>query len=614
VGAIEIHAKTMVRYLSKTIWPPDPRGALLIVYTARYRETEDNWGRLQWWECGPYEVRGGHVYQIESDGTRASGPIEVTGEHQHIITVSPGVVTLVVKNTNDDRTYWVHFDWQLQSLPGPGPEGPAATPAATSTAAPPATRTAAPPDDISVTVEPNTDRYGSDYRRLTDVPSADACRAACAADEACDAYAYVKSSRDCYLKKGVPSPSPNNGIVSGVKQRPPAVPPSKVTGGPGQTWEMVADFPYKPGKEEPSPPVSKAFDLKGPGILVLRKTFSPEVEYNTTYNWGGLGFRDRPWDYSPFPSSLCHRHYLGGQQVEYDRVELGKEHQVVDVLELRDAVYRDAWEVRPSVAVNLIGDRQFQNQWRVTIQMVVYPPGTDVNALCQYVARSPGVLPRPPRSANTPDLDDTSWIVNGHPVPWVFHRGGVVDSAGLWTGRWARTPGAIEVTITVQGVSDTFLVKLAADGKTFTAYKNGQVYRTGVRAAPSPSQQPQGAPVRPPAPPARPESPPAALPDVDISGVWRHGPGGETWTFTQVAPGKYTATERGFAGARGTATVSGNTIRIEYTYGYNGRQISGVYVVRVTPDGKTGQATWEDSRPGQGTATFVRVSGPATLP
>jgi hypothetical protein len=38
------------------------------------------------------------------------------------------------------------------------------------------------------------------------------------------------------------------------------------------------------------------------------------------------------------------------------------------------------------------------------------------------------------------------------------------------------------VTLGHQGATDRFLVKISADGKTLTAYKNGQVYRSGVRA------------------------------------------------------------------------------------------------------------------------------------
>jgi len=78
-------------------------------------------------------------------------------------------------------------------------------------------------------------------------------------------------------------------------------------------------------------------------------------------------------------------------------------------------------------------------------------------------------------------IADTSWIVNGHPVPWVFSPGGRVESKNLWTGTWTETSDGIQVTIAVQGIKDVFLVKLAPDGKTFTAYKDGRVYRTGVR-------------------------------------------------------------------------------------------------------------------------------------
>jgi hypothetical protein len=67
-------------------------------------------------------------------------------------------------------------------------------------------------------------------------------------------------------------------------------------------------------------------------------------------------------------------------------------------------------------------------------------------------------------------------------VPWVFHRGGVVEAAGLWKGTWTSTSEGIEVTLTHQGVTDRFIVKLSEDGRTFTAYKGGQIYRTGERS------------------------------------------------------------------------------------------------------------------------------------
>jgi hypothetical protein len=71
----------------------------------------------------------------------------------------------------------------------------------------------------TLSMEGNTDRMGADYRRIDGSPSVEACRSACAADKECDAYTYVKSAHHCWLKKGVPGPTPNTDTVSGVKKR-----------------------------------------------------------------------------------------------------------------------------------------------------------------------------------------------------------------------------------------------------------------------------------------------------------------------------------------------------------------------------------------------------------
>jgi|GEM_PF-2253010 len=71
----------------------------------------------------------------------------------------------------------------------------------------------------TVTMEPNTDRMGADYRRIDGSPSVEACHSVCVAEKECDAFTYVKSAHHCWLKRGVPGPTPNNDTVSGVKKR-----------------------------------------------------------------------------------------------------------------------------------------------------------------------------------------------------------------------------------------------------------------------------------------------------------------------------------------------------------------------------------------------------------
>jgi hypothetical protein len=80
-----------------------------------------------------------------------------------------------------------------------------------------------PPPNAAVSVEPNTDRMGSDYRSF-DLPQPDyqLCRQACAGDPVCRAYTYVrpgvqKPSAVCYLKAAVPPAKPSDCCTSGVK-------------------------------------------------------------------------------------------------------------------------------------------------------------------------------------------------------------------------------------------------------------------------------------------------------------------------------------------------------------------------------------------------------------
>lgn len=77
-----------------------------------------------------------------------------------------------------------------------------------------------------VTIEPDTNRAGSDYDNF-DLPKADPnlCADACEKDRKCRAYTYVKpgvqgNNARCWLKDSVPSASRSNCCVSGVKNSP----------------------------------------------------------------------------------------------------------------------------------------------------------------------------------------------------------------------------------------------------------------------------------------------------------------------------------------------------------------------------------------------------------
>jgi hypothetical protein len=80
------------------------------------------------------------------------------------------------------------------------------------------------PAKQGLTIEPNTDRYGSDYKYLRGVDSPAACRSICAGESACRAYTWVKAGYMeeqalCWLKNAVPAPTRNDNCVSGVKQK-----------------------------------------------------------------------------------------------------------------------------------------------------------------------------------------------------------------------------------------------------------------------------------------------------------------------------------------------------------------------------------------------------------
>jgi hypothetical protein len=96
---------------------------------------------------------------------------------------------------------------------------------------------------------------------------------------------------------------------------------------------------------------------------------------------------------------------------------------------------------------------------------------------------------------------------------------------------------------------------------------------------------------------------------LDVTGVWQHGTGDETWTFTPNPDGTYIAVETGFGNARGKATVSGNKIHIDYQ---TPEGVSGEYDIVVDADGQTGRGTWTSDLPDSGSRTFTKQTLIAT--
>ena len=79
-------------------------------------------------------------------------------------------------------------------------------------------------EGANMTVEPDIDRLGSDYRDFDlPQPGYEACRDGCAGEASCKAYTYVKPgiqalNARCWLKSSVADPVPSPYCVSGVRQ------------------------------------------------------------------------------------------------------------------------------------------------------------------------------------------------------------------------------------------------------------------------------------------------------------------------------------------------------------------------------------------------------------
>ncbi|MEO0439155.1 MAG: hypothetical protein AAF098_19935 [Pseudomonadota bacterium] len=80
----------------------------------------------------------------------------------------------------------------------------------------------------------------------------------------------------------------------------------------------------------------------------------------------------------------------------------------------------------------------------------------------------------------------------------------------------------------------------------------------------------------------------------DISGSWLFGENNETWTFTKLGDGTYSAQESGYGNASGTATVKSSRLHIKFRCP-NGR-CWGTYDGQIADDGETIDATRSDGK------------------
>lgn len=114
----------------------------------------------------------------------------------------------------------------------------------------------------SVTLEPDTNRPGMDYRSF-DLQDArpELCRQACERDEKCRAYTYIKPgiqgpNARCWLKSGIPAPKKGGCCVSGVKT---------ITAAQGQQPKPMKSMPGttqvlpKPSASTPGSPPAEGY-------------------------------------------------------------------------------------------------------------------------------------------------------------------------------------------------------------------------------------------------------------------------------------------------------------------------------------------------------------------
>ncbi|MFZ3046824.1 MAG: FecR family protein [Desulfatirhabdiaceae bacterium] len=73
-------------------------------------------------------------------------------------------------------------------------------------------------------------------------------------------------------------------------------------------------------------------------------------------------------------------------------------------------------------------------------------------------------------------------VLPPHRTPWQFREDGTVEAVGFWKGVWTKKDEeSIRVTITVQNTRDEFDVRFEDGGRVMKAFKDGTLYRQGVR-------------------------------------------------------------------------------------------------------------------------------------
>ncbi len=223
-----------------------------------------------------------------------------------------------------------------------------------------------------------------------------------------------------------------------------------------------------------SPPKTMAIFAEGPCIL-LQKIWVKPFKHNVL---AAITWNNHSNTIPPFP---CGPGVCGGRiwennvQVDsFGDVKDGSAVHAVAFFKIKKGQYfKGTCFVNPPQIRNWTGGfvNQFAQNFKVTFETISLdadPFGNGENG-----------DPLPPEAPNF--VDETKWKVGSHPVPWIFHKNGTVEAPNLWKGTWSKANDTYIVTLTHQGNTDNFEIKFSSDGKTFTAYKNGKVYREGSR-------------------------------------------------------------------------------------------------------------------------------------
>lgn len=108
---------------------------------------------------------------------------------------------------------------------------------------------------------------------------------------------------------------------------------------------------------------------------------------------------------------------------------------------------------------------------------------------------------------------------------------------------------------------------------------------------------------------------PGPKPELDVTGKWYHGEANAVWTLTPKGDGTYTAVEKGYDNATGTARVKGHKVYIDWvtTTAKGGKQYRGVTMVEIKTDGTHAEG-WSVGEGGTGGSKWSAVPGTVAKP